>query len=208
MFKRAGVSTSKETLMPWSELSPYIFASEIAWRKIFDRYDLSLDEILCDDRVAVQFDSIAAQFAPGYTPFEYRWGALKLRKEGMNARTRAKNYRKELKVRKLCDGVSLQELDLDQVPEGPGLMALPSRKNAPSFCMRAKRRSCGVVCVVILRPSSFVAFGNLDPKALAFSTAPFPRLTTIDLPGKASCSSGTGPLGILSICSLRNGRSV
>ncbi len=59
--------------MPWSELSPYIFASEIAWRKIFDRYDLSLDEILCDDRIAEQFDAIAAQFAPGYTPFEYRW---------------------------------------------------------------------------------------------------------------------------------------
>ena len=65
MFKRAGVTTSKETLMPWSELSPYIFASEIAWRKIFDHFDLSLDEILCDDRIAEQFDGIAAQFAPG-----------------------------------------------------------------------------------------------------------------------------------------------
>ena len=133
MFKRAGVATSKETLMPWSELSPYIFASEIAWRKIYDRFDLSLDEILCDDRIAAQFDAIAAQFAPGYTPFEYRWGAMKLRKEGMNARTRAKNFRKELKVRKLNDAVSLRELDLEQIPDGPGVYGIAVMEERPKF---------------------------------------------------------------------------
>ncbi len=133
MFKRAGITTSKETLMPWSELSPYIFASEIAWRKILDRFDLSLDEILCDDRIAAQFDAIAAQFAPGYTPFEYRWGAMKLRKEGMNARTRAKNFRKELKVRKLNESVSLRELDIEQVPEGPGVYGIALAGERPKF---------------------------------------------------------------------------
>ncbi len=133
MFKRAGITTSKETLMPWSELTHYIFASEIAWRKILDRFDLSLDEILCDDRIAAQFDAIAAQFAPGYTPFEYRWGAMKLRKEGMNARTRAENFRKELKVRKLSDAVSLRELDYDQIPDGPGVYGIAVDGQRPKF---------------------------------------------------------------------------
>ena len=126
LFKRAGITTSKETLMPWSELSAYIFASEIAWRKIFDRFDLSLDEILCDDR-------IAAQFAPGYTPFEYRWGAMKLRKEGMNARTRAQNFRKQLKIRKLSDSISLGELDFAQIPEGPGVYGIALAGTRPKF---------------------------------------------------------------------------
>ena len=133
MFKRAGITTSKETLMPWSELSPYIFASEIAWRKMLDRFDLSLDEILCDDRIAAQFDAIAAQFAPGYTPFEYRWGAMKLRKEGMNARTRAKNYRKELKIRKLSESVNLRDLDFEEVPEGPGVYGIAVAGERPKF---------------------------------------------------------------------------
>jgi DNA modification methylase len=132
-FKRAGITTSKETLLPWSELSPYVFASEIAWRKIFDRFDLSLDEILCDDRIAAQFDAIAAQFAPGYTPFEYRWGAMKLRKEGMNARTRAQNFRKQLKLKKLSDSVLLQTLDFDQVPDGPGVYGIAETGTRPKF---------------------------------------------------------------------------
>ena len=51
-----------------------------------------------------------------YTPFEYRWGAMKLRKEGMNARVRAQNYRKQLSIRKLSDAVDLSRAGLRSNP--------------------------------------------------------------------------------------------
>jgi site-specific DNA-methyltransferase (adenine-specific) len=123
-FKRAGIVTYAETLMSWDDLSPYIFASEIAWRRITDCYKLSLDEIFCDHRIALEFDKIASAFAPGFTALQYRWGALKLRKEGMNARLRAKNFRRELNIGKLDSAIPLAELKLGEIPDGPGVYGI------------------------------------------------------------------------------------
>ena len=36
-----------------------------------------------------RFDGIASRLAPGYRPLDYRWAALKLRKEAKYARSRA-----------------------------------------------------------------------------------------------------------------------
>jgi site-specific DNA-methyltransferase (adenine-specific) len=120
-LKRAGIFTYAATSITWDELAPFIFASEIAWRRISDCYQLSLDEIFCNDRIALEFDKIASDFAPGFTPLQYRWGALKLRKEGMNARQRAKNFRNELKMGKFEPAIALDKLDLAKIPEGPGV---------------------------------------------------------------------------------------
>ena len=71
-----------------AQIDPFCFASEIAWRCVeLKRNISSLDEILCDPIAARDFDKIAARYAPGYTAFDYRWGALWIRK-------RAKKFRK------------------------------------------------------------------------------------------------------------------
>jgi site-specific DNA-methyltransferase (adenine-specific) len=62
-----------------SELDAYLFASEIAWKRMSGRYSVDLVELLCDPRIASEFDSLAMRYCPGYTPLEYRWGALILR---------------------------------------------------------------------------------------------------------------------------------
>jgi DNA modification methylase len=62
----------------WSELDLYVFSSEIAWRRVADRYAVDLVELFCDVRLASQFDALAARYSPGFTPLEYRWGALML----------------------------------------------------------------------------------------------------------------------------------
>ena len=49
----------------------------------------SLDAVLCDPAQAKQFDKIAMSYRPGFQPFQYRWGALMLRKESKSARARA-----------------------------------------------------------------------------------------------------------------------
>jgi site-specific DNA-methyltransferase (adenine-specific) len=58
----------------------YRFASEIAVRFLERRDQISLDQILCDPSRASEFDRIAAGIAPGFSPFQYRWAALNLRK--------------------------------------------------------------------------------------------------------------------------------
>lgn len=80
--------TTERTLVSWEECDDYLFASEIAFEAMLQQSALSLDEILCDPSLAVKFDELAARFAPGYSPFEYRWGALKLRKQAKLARSR------------------------------------------------------------------------------------------------------------------------
>lgn len=86
----APIPTVRRTSISWEDCDRYIFSSEIAWQRMLnDEVAGSLDEILCDPDLAFRFDKLAGQFAPGYKPLEYRWAALKLRKEAKGARSRA-----------------------------------------------------------------------------------------------------------------------
>ena len=90
MCIRDSVQTAYSTDLSWEDCDRYIFASEIAWQSLLnDKAAGSLDEILCDPALASEFDRRAARFAPGHQPREYRWAALKLRKEAKTARSRA-----------------------------------------------------------------------------------------------------------------------
>lgn len=82
--------TTRRTEFRWSETDPYLFAAEIAWRLVSDSSQHSLDDIICNPVWASQFDEIARQFAPGFSPLQYRWAALKLRKEARTADERSR----------------------------------------------------------------------------------------------------------------------
>jgi site-specific DNA-methyltransferase (adenine-specific) len=69
---------SKRSAVP--DQDEYRFAAEIAVRFLERRDALSLDQILCDPARAAEFDQLAAQIAPGFSSFQYRWAALNLRK--------------------------------------------------------------------------------------------------------------------------------
>jgi site-specific DNA-methyltransferase (adenine-specific) len=58
----------------------YSAAAEVATHLLGLDYALGLDDILCSPNAAAEFDRIAADFAPGYSPWEYRWAALAIRK--------------------------------------------------------------------------------------------------------------------------------
>jgi site-specific DNA-methyltransferase (adenine-specific) len=85
----AHLPTTRRTEFSWEHCDPFLFAAEIAWRLLLDQGHQSLDEILCDPRAAGEFDRLASQFAPGFAPLEYRWAALKLRKQSKVSRSRA-----------------------------------------------------------------------------------------------------------------------
>ncbi|MFK7769582.1 MAG: DNA methyltransferase [Mariniblastus sp.] len=88
--KLATVETTNVTAFGWDHLDKFMFASEIAWQQLVGQgLARSIDEILCDPELATQFDEIAGKFSPGHESLEYRWAALKLRKQAKTARTRA-----------------------------------------------------------------------------------------------------------------------
>jgi len=69
-----------------SRSDEFEYASEMAIRHVQrhvqekEKRDVSLDKIICDPDLAAEFDRIAGQLASGFTPLEYRWVALGLRK--------------------------------------------------------------------------------------------------------------------------------
>jgi site-specific DNA-methyltransferase (adenine-specific) len=71
------------------------FASEISLRHIQEterlkQHDVSLDKIVCDPILAAEFDTIAATLAPGFSPLDYRWVALGIRKAAGRLSMKAK----------------------------------------------------------------------------------------------------------------------
>lgn len=65
-----------------NETDKFEYASELAVRHLQRTKNVSLDQIICDPDLAHEFDRFAGRLAPGFTPLEYRWMALGLRKAG------------------------------------------------------------------------------------------------------------------------------
>ncbi len=128
-LKSAGVNTQTKTRIGWKDIEPFVFASEIAWRQVTNRYRMGLDEMFCDPRIAAQFDKIAADFSPGFTALEYRWAALRIRKEGHNGlnRTGLQSTNKfgisQLNRAGIKDAtpIALADLSFDKIEQGPGV---------------------------------------------------------------------------------------
>tara|TARA_R110002111_G_scaffold100976_6_gene156532 strand:- start:94405 stop:95577 length:1173 start_codon:yes stop_codon:yes gene_type:complete len=54
------------------------YVQELVWRR--EARSISLDKIICDPGLAAEFDAIAKKLAPGFSPLDYRWVALGVRK--------------------------------------------------------------------------------------------------------------------------------
>ena len=116
------IRTRRQTSVPWETCDKYMFASEIAWQMMLDdKSAISLDEILCDPVLAAQFDKTARRFAPGYKSLDYRWAALKIRKEAKVARTRATVLTAPSRLGKM---VPIDELNRQTLRKEPGLYVI------------------------------------------------------------------------------------
>lgn len=89
-------STVRLPRIPPKRMEQFAFASEIAWRILFDNTNRSLDRLLADPETACEFDAIARRIAPGFTAFEYRWAALSIRKKNDSSRKLIQVARYEL----------------------------------------------------------------------------------------------------------------
>jgi len=110
-----GTKSSKRT--SFKDEEDYKYSSEIAVRFLEKRDNVTLDDIICDPVRANEFDKIASNICPGYTPLQYRWAALNLRKSS--------KLKPELMSHVLRPvGVQLgpiSKLDLSELPTEQGL---------------------------------------------------------------------------------------
>jgi site-specific DNA-methyltransferase (adenine-specific) len=86
--KRLPGATVRHRRISFAQTDAWSHASEIAMRLLMIDFGLSLEATLCSSELAREFDRIAAGFAPGYTPFDYRWAAMSIRKRAGMAKTR------------------------------------------------------------------------------------------------------------------------
>lgn len=119
--------TQKTTRLDPEKYDDFIFASEIAWRQMEDRHRVKLDEIFCTQDLAGEFDSIAREWAPGFSSLEYRWGAFTLRKEAKNARTRSGAIPGDPKKFLRPNQVWNKEF-LEALQDAPGVFLISGRK--------------------------------------------------------------------------------
>ncbi|SFJ69527.1 GIY-YIG nuclease family protein [Planctomicrobium piriforme] len=103
----------------------YRFAAEIAARFLERQQGISLDRLLCNPVLALEFDRLAERIAPGFLPLQYRWAALNLRK--------SKKLRPELAARVAAEPVQascwrIQDFRLEQVAATQGLYLLYDSK--------------------------------------------------------------------------------
>jgi site-specific DNA-methyltransferase (adenine-specific) len=123
----AELPTRERTGLSWVQCDSYLFASEIALETMLDGDEAdTLDEILCDPQLAARFDELAAQFAPGHKPLEYRLAALKLRKQAKLARSRGAVL---VAPTRLGRETSIEDLDIGQLPAEGGVYLVTGGKS-------------------------------------------------------------------------------
>jgi len=71
-------------------MDAYSFASEIAMQLMDLDYGRKIDDVLFSPEAAAEFDRIASELAPGFSPFEYRWAAMAIRKRSKQSKSLAK----------------------------------------------------------------------------------------------------------------------
>jgi site-specific DNA-methyltransferase (adenine-specific) len=101
------------------------YASELAVRHLQRTEGVSLDHVLCDPKLAAEFDKCAAQLAPGFSPLDYRWAALGLRKAGRLQQ--ASSVERNLPA--FHEVGELASLNPERIPDVAGLYAILNKKD-------------------------------------------------------------------------------
>jgi DNA modification methylase len=117
---------SKTEQVPLKKMDLYEFASEIALRRMMDMGYSSLDHVLCDPYAASRFDDFARSMAPGFKSFDYRWAALRIRKQAHSWRASSEKY---LSFNGKSTRFELDENGYKNIPKSPAVYLLKSGSN-------------------------------------------------------------------------------
>ncbi len=128
--KLVSVPTTKRTQFSWETMDVFLFASEIALRRMLDLGYPSLDHVLCDPLAAARFDDFARSLAPGFGSLQYRWAALRLRKDARLWRQSSAKIGTRFS-RKQSRQILLNDHALAQIRRVPAVYLLAARSDDP-----------------------------------------------------------------------------
>src|SRR5205823_5322603 len=97
----------------------FAFASEFAATELKYKTGATIDDVLCEPSLAIQFDSIARKLSPGFRSFDYRWAILSIRKAG-----RHQKLPPYFQMPDFTERFRLVIDPLEQVPEARGVYLL------------------------------------------------------------------------------------
>jgi site-specific DNA-methyltransferase (adenine-specific) len=118
------VKNARRRLTP-VDMDAFSFGAEVAMQIVCQDYGLTLDELLCSPPAAATFDEVAAEFAPGFSPYEYRWAAMSIRKRAKRSKLLARDLYHEWLTCDLPRAVSLSRCTSPRY-EQPGVYLLAS----------------------------------------------------------------------------------
>jgi hypothetical protein len=122
----SNVPKTKEYTISSERRDEFEYASEIAARFIQQKHGTkSLDKIVCDPDLAAEFDAAADRLAPGFSPLEYRWVALALRKAH-----RLTPQMRNVQYPEFALLGSAHAVDLSQIPDHGGIYLFRSDQEA------------------------------------------------------------------------------
>ncbi len=123
--KRAKLPTSGKSpkRLTFAAMDPYSHAAEIVVQLMTVDYAHALDELLSSPKAAAEFDRIAGHFAPGFSPFEYRWAALAIRKRATQSKSLARARFAEWLAKRLPRAKPLRQCSKAEY-EQPGVYVL------------------------------------------------------------------------------------
>jgi hypothetical protein len=98
-----------------TDYDDFVFGSEIAFRHLQRKFEVSLDRVLCDLEMREKFDAIAKQLTSERSVFKLRMGALYLRKIH---RLKPNSVTPPAYILKAAGNMA--ELKLDKLPEASG----------------------------------------------------------------------------------------
>lgn len=162
-------------------MDQYLFASEFALRILQDeeyfqsQRFVSLDRILCDPTLGQRFERFARSIAPGYSPLDYRWAAITIRKGQNRSATKASL------AAPLFERLGRRDsLQTSRIDEGAGFFELVS-ENADIYIGHAENLRQQIERILDLKTdflspaSDFLQIGSI--RGVEYSIAPYPGVS-------------------------------
>jgi len=104
------------------------FVCELVATQMRYEYGASVDDLICEPRLSVEYDSRCRSHLPGYTSLEYRWTILSVRKAGrrptVSKRFPALNLQDTPFGFTMYIDLESAEKSLKEIPNEPGLFLL------------------------------------------------------------------------------------
>lgn len=181
--KRLPKSTRSSGRLHFKDMDDYSFGSEVAMRLLSVDFGLTLENILCCSDFAARFDRIAADFAPGFSPFEYRRAALSIRKRAKSARRKGNEKFSDWSHRRLPKKIQLDQ-GLGPKYSAPGVYVL-ANSNQPLYVGQCENMAARVEQIMQnkhwleLEPNSVVMIPHLTEGKQALQSVLIGRLNPL-----------------------------